>query len=45
MRPENVNMVSNETREWILTAQCTMALDEGLDDFTTTNGQRGLVAK
>jgi len=33
---ENVNMVSNETREKILTAQCEMVLDEGFDDFTTT---------
>jgi len=30
---ENVNAVSNETREFILEAQLGMVLDDGLDDF------------
>jgi len=33
---ENVNMISNETRERILTAQCKMVLEEELDDFKIT---------
>ena len=30
---ENVNMVSNETREKLLTLQCGMVFEEGLDNF------------
>lgn len=30
---ENVNMVSNETREKLLTLQCDMVFEEGLDNF------------
>lgn len=31
---ENINSVSNSTRDYILTAQMRMIIDEGLDDFT-----------
>ncbi len=33
---ENVNMISNETREKILTLQCSMVSEEELDDFETS---------